>query len=245
MSRMCSELMPTWTSCGRPLRHGLHLWPRRDLRRAQVGRQVQGRAVVMAIAAGFDGSRRFVGLDCVDTESRGRGARSWGAEPARRRGGEVRHERRPRRVVRAIAEVYPGGELAALHHPPRADVAAASAGGRQARVSVAVSAVFKRERDPGWSGDVRQGRSRRSARSRGAPASCSRIGRTRRRYRGSHSTGCAWRTNNVQERANRGDKAQTNAVQVFPRAAGEAGGRCADMNDEWAAGTCDAAGMAG
>lgn len=123
VSRMCSELDADVDELrGARFDMGFpYLWLDATYVKCRSDGRVQGRAVVAAIAAGSNGSRRFVGLDCVDTESR----RSWRAFllGLRRRGvegGEVRHERRPRRAREGDRRGVPRGELAALHHPPRA-----------------------------------------------------------------------------------------------------------------------------
>lgn len=152
VSRMCSELDADVDELrGARFDMGFpYLWLDATYVKCRSDGRVQGRAVVTAIAAGSDGSRRFVGLDCVDTESRG----SWRAFllGLRRRGVEgVRCVTSDDHagLVRAIAEVYPEASWQRCITHLERDVA-----GRfrrradRARAMRAVSAVFK-ERDPG------------------------------------------------------------------------------------------------
>lgn len=254
VSRMCSELDADVDELrGARFDMGFpYLWLDATYVKCRSDGRVQGRAVVTAIAAGSDGSRRFVGLDCVDAESRG----SWRAFllGLRRRGVEgVRCVTSDDHagLVRAIAEVYPEASWQRCITHLERDVA-----GRfrrradRARAMRAVSAVFK-ERDPGLvramydraveevgAIERRAGELLEDARE---DALCYLGFPAEHRLR--------LRTNNVQERANREIKRRTNAVQVFPSEASLVrlvGAVCADMNDEWAAGHfMDAAGMAG
>ena len=216
------------------------------------GGRVRGRAVVTAIAAGMDGSRRYVGLDVVDTESRD----SWrsfllGLRARGVRGVELVVSDAHAGLRRAVREVFPGaswqrclahlGRDVAARLPRRADRAAA---GR------ALSAVF-REGDPAA---VRAAYDRAAAE----------VGRLDRRagelleearedalchlaFPAEHRLRV--RTNNVQERANREIKRRTRAVQVFPSRRSLlrlVAAVCCDLNEEWAAGRfMDAAGMRG
>ena len=216
------------------------------------GGRVRGRAVVTAIAAGMDGSRRYVGLDVVDTESRD----SWrsfllGLRARGVRGVELVVSDAHAGLRRAVREVFPGaswqrclahlGRDVAARPPHRADRAAA---GR------ALSAVF-REGDPAA---VRAAYDRAAAE----------VGRLDRRagelleearedalchlaFPAEHRIRI--RTNNVQERANREIKRRTRVVQVFPSRRSLlrlVGAVLADVNEEWAAGHfMDAAGMRG
>lgn len=196
VSRMCSELDADVDELrGARFDMGFpYLWLDAAYVKCRSDGRVQGRAVVTAIAAGSDGSRRFVGLDCVDTESRG----SWRAFllGLRRRGVEgVRCVTSDDHagLVRAIAEVYPEASWQRCITHLERDVA-----GRFRRRATGPGPCgpcrpSSRSATRGWSGRCTTGRSRRSARSRGAPASCSRTpGRTRCATWGSPpSTGCA------------------------------------------------------
>ena len=212
--------------------------------------RVEGRAVATAVAAMGDGSRRFVGMEFVDTESydswRGflLGLRRRGASGVAMVVSDAHAGLR-----RAVREVFPGAswqrrvvhlERDAWRKPrSRAD---------RALVAAAVSAAFA-QRDPALvramyglaveearAVDRRAGELLEDARE-DALAYLAFPAEHRLRLR----------TNNIQERANREIKRRTDAVQVFPSPESLerlVGAQLAERNDEWAAGSfMDAAGM--
>lgn len=214
--------------------------------------RVEGRAVVTAIAAGEDGTRRYVGLGYVDVESHA----SWRdfLRGLRRRGVSgvqlVVSDAHPG-LRRAIREVFPGsGWQRCVVHLMR-DVGGRVRGRRErARALAALSATF-RQRDPALvramydravaevsSIDRRAGELLEDAREDALAYLA---------YPQEHHLRI--RTNNVQERANREIKRRTDAVQVFPSPKSLlrlVGAALADQNDAWAAGHfMDAAGMPG
>lgn len=209
------------------------------------GGRVEGRAVVTAIAAGEDGSRRYVGLDYVDVESH----ESWREflRGLRRRGVSgvaLVVSDAHAGLRRAVREVFPGSCWQRCVAHLMRDVA----GRLRGRALAALSAVF-RERDPAL---VRAAYDR----------AVEEVGRLEPRaaelLEDAREDALAYlafpaehrlrvRTNNVQERANREIKRRTDAVQVFPSSRSLVrlvGAALADRNDEWAAGHfMDAAGM--
>ena len=214
------------------------------------GGRVEGAAVATAIAAGADGSRRYVGAACVDAESRD----SWRGFllDLRRRG-----LRGVRLVVsdahaglrRAIREVFPGASWQrCVAHLERDVMGRIRARGDSARAGRALAAVF-REDDPALvraaygvavrevgAIDRRAGELLEDARE---DALCHLSFPREHRAR--------IRTNNVQERANREIKRRTAVVQVFPSRRSLMRLVCAvlaDQNDAWSAGRfMDAEGM--
>ena len=227
-----------------------YLWLDATYVSCREGGRVEGRAVVTAIAAGEDGSRRYVGLDYVDVESfeswRGflRGLRRRGVS-----GVSLVVSDAHAGLRRAVREVFPGaGWQRCIAHLER-DVAGRFR--RRADRSAAMralSAVF-RERDPAL---VRAMYDRAVA---GISALEPRAGELLEDAREDALAYLAYpeehrlriRTNNVQERANREIKRRTDAVQVFPSSASLVrlvGAALADQNDAWAAGHfMDAEGM--
>lgn len=214
------------------------------------GGRVEGRAVVTAIAAGEDGSRRYVGLDYVGVES----FDSWRGflRGLRRRGVSgvslVVSDAHPG-LRRSVREVFPGSAWQRCVVHLERDVA-----GRlrrrddRRRALAALSATF-RERDPALvramyartveevsAIDRRAGELLEDARE-DALAYLSFPAEHRLKIR----------TNNVQERADREIKRRTDAVQVFPSSGSLVrlvGAALADQNDAWAAGRfMDADGM--
>ena len=214
------------------------------------GGRVRGLAVVTAIAAGMDGSRRYVGLGCVDCES----LDSWREFL---RGLRARGVRGVRLVVsdahaglrRAVREVFPGASWQRCVAHLERDVAARIRGKAERRAALAALKAVFRETDPAT---VRAAYDRAAAE----------VGRVDRRagelledaredalcylsFPAEHRLRI--RTNNVQERANREIKRRTDVVQVFPSRASLlrlVGAALADANDAWARGHfMDAAGM--
>lgn len=227
-----------------------YLWLDATYVSCREGGRVEGRAVVTAIAAGEDGSRRYVGLDYVDVES----FDSWRGflRDLRRRGVSgvrlVVSDAHPG-LRRAVREVFPGSTWQRCVVHLERDVA-----GRvrrrddRRRALAALSATF-RERDPALvramyaraveevsAIDRRAGELLEDARE-DALAYLSFPAEHRLKIR----------TNNVQERANREIKRRTDAVQVFPSSKSLVrlvGAALADQNDAWAAGRfMDADGM--
>ena len=227
-----------------------YLWLDATYVSCREGGRVEGRAVVTAIAAGEDGTRRYVGLDYVDVESLGswrdflRGLRRRGVTGVALVVSDAHAGLR-----RAVREVFPGaGWQRCIAHLER-DVAGRFRG-RPARAAAmrALSATF-RERDPAL---VRAMYDRAVAE---VSALEPRAGELLEDAREDALAYLAYpeehrlriRTNNVQERANREIKRRTDAVQVFPSAASLVrlvGAALADQNDDWAAGHfMDAEGM--
>lgn len=242
ISRMCATLDEEVDELRRgPLEGPFpYLWLDATYVKCRSEGRVGGRAVVTAIAAGMDGMRRFVGVECVDTESRAswkeflRGLRKRGLEGVRC---VVSDDHAG--LVRAIAETFPDASWQRCIVHLERDVAA-RLGRRADRAAAlrALSAVFK-ERDPALVREM-------YAQAVGI------VGRLERRagelledaredalaYLGfPYEHHLRLRTNNVQERANREIKRRTRVVQVFPSEASMlrlVGAVCADVGDEWA-----------
>lgn len=252
VSRMCSTLDSDVASVREADLDGPspYLWLDATYVSCRDGGRVEGRAVVTAIAAGGDGSRRYVGLDYVDVES----FESWRdfLRGLRRRGlsgvALVTSDAHPG-LRRAIREVLPGaGWQRCIVHLER-DVAGGIRG-KAARAAAlgALSATF-RERDPAL---VRAMYDRAAEE---ISALSPKVGELLEDAREDALAYLAYpaehrlriRTNNVQERANREIKRRTSAVQVFPSPSSLlrlVGAALADMNDAWAAGGfMDARGM--
>ena len=252
VSRMCSTLDADVASVAEAdlTRPAPYLWLDATYVSCREGGRVEGRAVVTAIAALEDGTRRYVGLGCVDTES----FESWRGflRDLRRRGlsgvALVTSDAHPG-LRRAIREVLPGaGWQRCIVHLER-DVAGRFRG-RAARAAAlrALSATF-RERDPAL---VRAMYDRAVEEVRALEPRAAELLEDAREdalayldYPAEHRLRI--RTNNVQERANREIKRRTAAVQVFPSASSLVrlvGAALADQNDAWAAGHfMDAGGM--
>ena len=211
---------------------------------------MEGRAVVTAIGAAEDGTRRFVGMDYVDVES----FDSWRGflRGLRRRGVSgvalVVSDAHPG-LRRAAREVFPGSSWQRCIVHLERDVAGKIRGrADRRRALAALSAVF-RERDPAL---VRAAYDRAAAE---VGALDRRAGELLEDARDDALAYLAFprehhlkiRTNNVQGRANREIKRRTDSVQVFPSSRSLVrlvGAVLADQNDGWAAGRfMDAAGM--
>ena len=200
---------------------------------------VQGRAVVTAIACAEDGSRRFVGFDCVDVESTSswkaflRGLRARGVSGVRCVTSDAHGG-----LVAAVSEVFPGAawQRCIVHLerdlagwlPRRQDRAAGMA---------ALRAAFA-ERDPGLVRAMyRQAAEQVSALS----------GRAGRLLEDAEADALAYldfpythhlklRTNNVQERANEEIRRRVKVISAFPSEASMmrlVGAVLLDVNDEW------------
>ncbi len=200
---------------------------------------VQSRGVVTAIACGADGSRRFVGLDVVDTES----AASWKAFllGLRRRGvSGVRcvvsdaHEG----LVQAIAEVFQGAAWQRCIVHLERDVAGwFDKRGDRAAATAAMKAVFA-QRDPML---VRAAYRHATGVIAAMRPRCGRL------LEDAEADALAYldfpyehhvrlRTNNVQERANEEIKRRTKVVGVFPSRESMmrlVGSVLIDVNEEW------------
>lgn len=214
------------------------------------GGRVEGRAVVTAIAAGEDGSRRCVGLDYVDAESH----ESWREllRGLRRRGVSgvalvvSDAHAGPRRAVR---EVFPGSRRQRCVAHLMRDVAGRLRGrDDRRRALAALSAVF-RERDPALvraaCGRAVEGIGRLEPGAAELLEDAREDALAHLAFPAEHRLGI--RANNVRERANREIKRRTDAVQAFPSSRSLVrlvGAALADRNDEWAAGHfMDASGM--
>ena len=216
-----------------------YLWLDATYLRCRDEGHVQSRGVVTAIACGEDGSRRFVGLAAVDTES----AASWKAflRGLRRRGvSGVRcvvsdaHEG----LVQAIAEVFQGAAWQRCIVHLERDVAGwFSKKEEKAVATAAMKAVFA-ERDPRLVRAAYRVAARRIAEMRP---------RAGELLEDAEADALAYldfpcehhirlRTNNVQERANAEIKRRTKVVGVFPSVESMmrlVGSVLIDVNEEW------------
>lgn len=252
ISRMCSTLDSDVASVAEAdlTRRTPYLWLDATYVSCREGGRVEGRAVVTAIAAGEDGSRRYVGLGYVDVES----FESWRAflRDLRRRGlsgvSLVTSDAHPG-LRRAIREVLPGaGWQRCIVHLERDVAGRFRRRADRAAALRALSATF-RERDPAL---VRAMYDRAVEEVSALEPRAGELLEDAREdalaylaYPAEHRLRI--RTNNVQERANREIKRRTDAVQVFPSASSLVrlvGAALADQNDAWAAGHfMDAEGM--
>ena len=241
ISRMCISLDDEVEDLRRARFEGTYpyLWLDATYLKCRDEGRVRSVAVVTAIALCPDGSRRFVGIDCVDTESRA----SWR---------EFLLDLRKRGIagvscvvsddhaglVRAIQEVFPGATWQrCIVHLERDVLGRFSRKADRARAGRALKAIFS-QRDPALVREM-------------YAQAITEIGKIERRagelLEDAREDALAYlsfpyehhirlRTNTVQERANREIKRRTNAVQTFPSAASMmrlVGAVCADMNDEW------------
>lgn len=210
-----------------------YLWLDATYASCREGGRVEGRAVVTAIAAGEDGSRRYVGLDYVDVESH----ESWREflRGLRRRGVSgvaLVVSDAHAGLRRAVREVFPGSCWQRCVAHLMRDVA----GRLRGRDPALARAAYGRAVEEVGRLEPRAAELLEDARE-DALAYLAFPAEHRLRVR----------TNNVQERANREIKRRTDAVQVFPSSRSLVrlvGAALADQNDEWAAGHfMDAAGM--
>lgn len=200
---------------------------------------VQSKGVVTAIACGEDGSRRFVGLDVVDTES----AASWKAflRGLRRRGVAgvkcaVSDDHGG--LVQAVAEVFQGSAWQRCIVHLERDVAGWLSKKEDRAVALAAVKAAFAERDPQLV---------RAAYRRAAEVVAGISPRAGELLADAEPDALAYldfpyehhvrlRTNNVQERANAEIKRRTKVVGVFPSAESMlrlVGAVLVDVNEEW------------
>jgi putative transposase len=216
-----------------------YLWLDATYLKCRDGGHVESMAIVTAIACGGDGYRRFVGFDCMDTESYGSrkafltDLRSRGIEDVRCAASDAHAG-----LKRAIEEVFSGAAWQrCIVHPERNVCALLRARRRRAMAGKALKAVFK-ETDPAMAGcayhaaideiskmSSAEGELLEEAES-DALACLDFPEKHRRRLR----------TNNVQERANREIKRRGRVVQVFPSSKSLIrliGAVCSEIDGDW------------
>lgn len=216
-----------------------YLWIDATYIKARDGGHVSSMAAVTAIGCGEDGIRRFVGFDCVDTESYA----SWKGflEGLRARGiGGVRcvttdaHEG----LKKAISECFPGSAWQrCIVHLERNVCSLLKNRTQRAMAGRALQAVFK-ESDPVMVREAYHvaineiGKFSTAAAELLEEAEVDALAyldfpvEHRRRLR----------TNNVQERANREIKRRSRVVQVFPSAKSLirlVGAVCCEIDEDW------------
>lgn len=216
-----------------------YLWLDATYVRCRDGGRVQSKALVTAVAAGCDGTRSFVGLGCVDTESRD----SWKAFLRQLRsrgmpGVECVVSDDHAGLVAAAREVFPGSTWQrCITHLERDLSGRFRRRADRDRAMRAVKAVFA-ERSP----ELVREMCRRACRIVGGIEP--RAGELMEEaeadalaYLDFPREHHLWlRTNNIQERASREIKRRTRVVQVFPSTGSLGrlvGAVCCEVNDEW------------
>lgn len=203
------------------------------------GGRVRRLALVTAVAAGRDGVRRVVGLDCVDTESY-LGWRSFLLSLRRRglSGVELVVSDAHEGLVRAPGEVFPGSSWQRCVAHLERNVSEWCRRRRVGGAAVAAPKAAFGESDPALAG---AGFSRACDLLAGEDADAAALleeaGPFALTYLDFPREHARWiRTNNVQERMNAEIKRRTRVVQVFPSPESLvrlAGAVLLDQNDAW------------
>lgn len=216
-----------------------YLWIDATYIKARNGAHISSMAAVTAIGCGADGIRRFVGFDCVDTESYA----SWKGFPE---GLRTRGTKGVRCVTtdaheglrKAMSECFPGATWQrCIVHPERDVCSLLKTRMQRAMAGKAMQAVFG-ESDPVMVREAYHvaideiGRSGSAAAELLEEAEVDALAHLdfpvehRRRLR----------TDNVQERANRETRRRSRVVQVFPSTKSLIrliGAVCCEMDEDW------------
>jgi putative transposase len=236
--------MPRWPDLQTRSFQGMdtpYLWLDATYLKCRDEGHVESMAAVTTIAVGVDGIRRFVGFDCVDTESYGSwkaflgGLRSRGIQGVRCVTSDAHAG-----LKRAIGEVFSGATWQRCIVHLERDVCSLLRTRRQrAMAGKALQAVFKQTEPAMVRGAYHVAIDEMAKMSTAAgelleEAECDALAYLdfpaahRRRLR----------TNNVQERANREIKRRSRVVQVFPSPKSLIrliGAVCAEIDEDWLA----------
>ena len=216
-----------------------YLWIDATYIKAREDGHVSSMAAVTAIACGTDGIRRFVGFDCVDTESYGswlgflKNLRARGVNGVQCVTSDA-HEG----LKRAIAECFPGSAWQrCIVHLERNVCSLLKTRRQRAMAGCALQAVF-RESDPVM---VREAYhvaideiAKMSSNAAGLLEEAEADALAYLDFPIEHHR--RLRTNNVQERTNREIKRRSRVVQVFPSTKSLIrliGAVCAEINEDW------------